>query len=64
MNTMPRFSTKLVIVAAVLSLIRTAVFAQPRPKQKPIVGFEMGPKVDEIIPKQFIIDPPTIERRR
>ena len=61
MNTKPRLLIRFLMAAAVLSLITTTVFAQSRPKQKPIVGFEMGPKVDEIIPKQFIIDPPTIE---
>jgi len=61
MNMTPRFFIRLVMAAAVLPLITTAVFAQARPKQKPLVGFEIGPKTDEIAAKQFIIDPPTIE---
>jgi hypothetical protein len=60
-NTMPRFLTKLIMAATALSLITTAVFAQPRPNQKPLVGFERGSEIDEIVAKQFIIDPPTLE---
>jgi len=61
MNMTPRFFTRLVMAAAVLPLITTAVFARARPEQKPLVGFEIGPKTDEIAAKQFIIDLPTIE---
>ncbi len=53
--------TRLMTAAAVLPLIALAVFAQSRPQQKAPVGFEVRPQTDEIVPKRFIIDPPTIE---
>ena len=53
--------TRLVTAAVVLPLIALTVFARARPQQKPTVGFEVGPQTDEIVPKRFIIDPPTIE---
>jgi hypothetical protein len=60
-NMTPRFFIRLVLAAAILPLITTAVFARACPKQKPLVGFEIGPKTNEIAAKQFIIDLPTIE---
>ncbi|UCE50438.1 MAG: hypothetical protein JSW47_09780, partial [Phycisphaerales bacterium] len=53
--------TRLVTAAVVLSLIELTVFARAHPQQKSLAGFEVGPQTDEIIPKRFIIDPPTIE---
>jgi hypothetical protein len=52
---------RIVTAAAVLSLITLTVFARARPQQKPPVGFEVGSQTDEIVPKRFIIDLPTIE---
>jgi len=40
-----------------LMLIVPAMSAEPGP----IVGFEVGPEMDEVVAKRFIVDPPTIE---
>ncbi|MHC4316225.1 MAG: hypothetical protein ACYSW3_27595, partial [Planctomycetota bacterium] len=53
--------TRLVAAAAVLPLIALTVLAQARPQEKLSAGFKVGPQTDEIVPKRFIIDPPTIE---
>ena len=52
---------KVVAVTAVLGLFISAGFSRERREVPPLVGFEVGPKINEIVPKQFIIDPPTIE---
>jgi hypothetical protein len=56
-----RLFTKFVTAAAVLSLIALTMIAQARSQQKPLAGFKVGPQMDKIVPKRFIIDPPTIE---
>ena len=53
--------TRLVTAVVVMPLITLTMFAPAYPQQKPLVGFEVGLQADEIIPKRFIIDPPTIE---
>ena len=53
--------TRLVTAAAVLPMIALTVLAQARPQEKLLAGFKVGPQTDEIVPKRFIIDPPTIE---
>jgi len=30
-------------------------------QEEPVPGFEVGPRIDRIVPKRFIIDPPTLE---
>ncbi|MBL7154279.1 MAG: hypothetical protein ISS79_11225 [Phycisphaerae bacterium] len=49
------------VTAAVLVLIVMAMSAQAQRQAKPIPGFAVGPKMDRIVPKRFIVDPPTIE---
>ncbi|NIP28584.1 MAG: hypothetical protein GWN67_28025, partial [Phycisphaerae bacterium] len=53
--------TRFLKTAVVLPLTTLTVFAQAQPQQKSLAGFEVGPQMDKIIPKRFIIDPPTIE---
>ena len=53
--------TRLVTAAVVLPLIAMTVLARAQTQQKSPVDFEVGPQTDEIVPKRFIIDPPTIE---
>ena len=46
----------------ILALVAIITFpAQARREQKPPVGFAVGPTMNEIVPKRFIVDPPTIE---
>lgn len=52
---------KIMAVTVVLGMIAAAGFGRERRKVPTLVGFEVGPKMNEIVPKQFIIDPPTIE---
>jgi len=52
---------KVATVTAVLALLVTTGFARERRPVPPLVGFPVGPEMDEIVPKRFIIDPPTIE---
>ncbi|MEJ2701993.1 MAG: hypothetical protein P8Z79_06080, partial [Sedimentisphaerales bacterium] len=46
---------------AALVLFATTVFAQERREVPALVGCAVGPQMDEIVPKRFIVDPPTIE---
>ena len=48
-------------VVTILTLAALSVSAQARRQPKPLVGFPIGPKMNKIVPKRFIIDPPTIE---
>ncbi len=48
-------------IVPVLMLIAVLVSGASRPDPGPIVGFEVGPKMDEIVAKRFISDPPTVE---
>ena len=52
---------KIVTLTAVIALLATAGFARERRAVPPLVGFVVGPQMDEIVPKRFIVDPPTIE---
>ncbi|MHC4692496.1 MAG: right-handed parallel beta-helix repeat-containing protein [Planctomycetota bacterium] len=52
---------RFVTAAVVLPLITLTVLARTQPQQKSVPGFKVGPQMDEIVPKRFIIDPPTIE---
>jgi len=52
---------KVVMTVAFLGLLATAGFARERREVPPLVGFPVGPKMKEIVPKRFIVDPPTIE---
>jgi hypothetical protein len=53
-------SWKVVTMAAVLALFTTAMSARER-QVPPLVGFAVGPEMNEVAPKQFIVDPPTLE---
>jgi hypothetical protein len=55
------YFARLVTVAVVLSLIALTMLVRAQPQQKSLTGFEVSPRMDEIIPQRFIIDPPTIE---
>jgi len=46
---------------AVLGLLATTGFGRERREIPPLVGFDVGPETDEVVPKRFIVDPPTIE---
>ncbi|UCF16421.1 MAG: hypothetical protein JSW59_02985, partial [Phycisphaerales bacterium] len=61
MNETKRSFRKFVTVVVVLALIAPAMSARTRWRPRPLVGFPVGPETDEITPKRFIIDPPTIE---
>ncbi|MFH1719794.1 MAG: chondroitinase-B domain-containing protein [Planctomycetota bacterium] len=52
---------KIVTLIAVVVVIAAAVSARERREVPPLVGFAVGPEMDEIVPKRFIVDPPTIE---
>ncbi len=52
---------KFLTVATILVLTALGTPAQSRREAKPLVGFAVGPKMNEIVPKRFIIDPATIE---
>lgn len=51
----PQFAAELMILLAV------SVLACVHADQKPLAGFEVGPQMDKIAPKRFLVDPPTIE---
>jgi hypothetical protein len=51
----------LISVVAALAVTVLAMSVQARRQPKPLVGFPVGPKMNKIVPKQFIIDPPTLE---
>jgi hypothetical protein len=61
MNEMQRIFCMSVAAAAVLALTMTTAPAQRRRQPKPLVGFPVGPRMNQIAPKRFIVDPPTIE---
>jgi hypothetical protein len=61
MNEMQRSVRKSVAAAAILALTMTTAPAQRRRQPKPLVGFPVGPRMNQIAPKRFIVDPPTIE---
>ena len=52
---------KVVAVTAVLGLLATAGFAREQRVIPPLVGFDVGPEINKVAPKRFIVDPPTIE---
>jgi hypothetical protein len=59
MNDKKIYFARFVAAAVVLLLFALTVLVRAQPK--PLTGFEVGPQTNEIIPKRFIIDPPTIE---
>ena len=61
MNETRTRSVKLVAALVVTPLIALAISVPARPQQKPLAGFEAGLKTDEIVPRRFIVDPPTNE---
>ena len=61
MNETQRSYRKFLTAAVVLVLIALTMSAQALRQPKPLVGFPVGPEMDEIAPKRFIVDPPTIE---
>ena len=61
MNQTRIYFTRLFAAVVVTALITLTMFAPAYPQQKPLAGFEVGPQMDKIVPKRFIIDPPTIE---
>jgi len=52
---------KVAAVTAVLGLMATAGFCREGRAVPPLAGFEVGPEMSEVVPKRFIVDPPTIE---
>ena len=56
-----RFFGEFVKGVVVLGLIALSISARSHAQGKSLVGFEVGPKMDEIAAKRFIVDPPTIE---
>ena len=52
---------KFLTSAVVPVLIALTMSARAQRQPKPLVGFPVGPEMDEIAPKRFIVDPPTIE---
>jgi len=61
MNKTKRSFGKFLTSVVVLVLIAPTISALARRQPKPLVGFPVGPEMDEIVPKRFIVDPPTIE---
>ncbi len=61
MNETKRSYGKFLTSAVVLVLMVMTISARARRQPKPLVGFPVGPEMDEIVPKRFIVDPPTIE---
>lgn len=61
MNKTQRSPCMLMSVVTILMLTALTMSAQARRQPKPLVGFPVGPKVNKIVPKRFIVDPPTIE---
>jgi len=61
MNETQRSPCMLISVLTTLALTALTMSAQARRQPKPLVGFPVGPKMNEIVPKRFIVDPPTIE---
>jgi len=53
--------TRILTAVVATPLITLTIFAPTYSQQKSLAGFEVGRQTDEIIPKRFIIDPPTIE---
>ena len=52
-----RFTTTIVVAL----LAKLTILAHAQPAQKPLAGFETGPQMNEVAPKRFLVDPPTIE---
>ena len=61
MNETQRSFGKFVMAVVVLALLAPTMSARARRQPKPLVGFPVGPETDEITPKRFVVDPPTIE---
>jgi len=61
MNETQRSPCMLISVVTTLALTVLTMSAQARRQPKPLVGFPVGRKISQIIPKRFIVDPPTIE---
>jgi hypothetical protein len=53
--------TKLTTVGVISPLLTLTVLTLAYSSQKPLAGFEVGLQMNEVVPKRFIIDPPTIE---
>ena len=49
------------INAVFLVLMLSGMCAGAQQAVKPLAGFAVGPRMDEILPKRFIVDAPTIE---
>ena len=61
LNETRRGSWKIVVLSTVVVVIATAMSAGEQRPVPPLVGFPVGPDMNEVAPKQFIVDPPTIE---
>ena len=61
MDAIPSGFNKLVTTAIAAVLAAMIMSAQAQSQAKPIPGFAVGPKMNELVPKRFIVDPPTIE---
>jgi len=55
------YFAKFVTAVVITPLLTLTMLARAYPREKPLSGFEIGPQMDKIVPKRFIIDPPTIE---
>ncbi|MBN2272573.1 MAG: hypothetical protein JXN61_18315 [Sedimentisphaerales bacterium] len=55
------FKTMSIVGLAVAALTALSMSAQAEGQGETIRGFAVGPKLDRIVPKSFIVDPPTIE---
>jgi hypothetical protein len=55
-----RLLTVITVLAVALACGRPTTAAEPAP-EKPVPGFEIGPKMDRVEPGRLIVDPPTLE---
>jgi hypothetical protein len=54
-------SIRLTAIAFAVSLLTLGALTPAYAQAQPVPGFEIGPQMNEIVPKRFIIDPPTLE---
>ena len=60
LNETSKSCEKFVIAKVIMMLLAIASLARER-EVPPLVGFPVGREIHEIVPKRFIVDPPTIE---
>ena len=61
MSEIQRSPCMLMSVVTILILTALTLPAQARRKPKPLIGFPVGLRMNKIVPKRLIVDPPTIE---